>query len=746
MQDDFSIYETGLCQLTRRIQQSHSHYSDVLVYQQRLTENINRSRRYGDTDTNRAERSEIIERLNGLALSILGITFNELCKEPRHNLPQPDYAQFVGRDCELKELRRLLKPYPHSIHSVIIIAGIGGVGKSALALEMAHRYWREYHQLPEDERFDVIIWFSAKETVLTANGLRPRPGALRTLNDLYTTISVTLDRQDITRARSEVQQDAMVRRILQQQRALLILDNLETVDDERLMAFLREPPAPTKVIVTTRHWVEVAYPVRLMGMPRDDGLNLIAQECKKRSISLSGDETEHLYRLTGGVPLVIVWNLAQIGFGYSIKSVLQRLGQPGSDIARYCFEGSAALIRDTNAHRLLMVLALFATDASREAIGYVAGLEDDELGRDEALVQLERLSLVNKLGNRFAMLPLTRTFAQGHLNNHPNLKSEATVRWVEYYLSLAERLSARGQQYAEFGVEAKNFYEVVDWCYANRQGEKFALLVLRLRTLMWAHGYWAELTHYLTQVRQYAQAQGNELMEARAEHATGWLSLFAGENEEAQKHLEKADGLFKRQGDLNGSLSTIGYLAQVHINVARGTEGTERAQILATARRLTERALETAYDKDGLTGQVQAFRERLITRLHRIRAEAAIEQEDYELAESDLDKAAAYRENRGERSGGLGVVYRLRGQLELQRGNLDQAEEWAQKSLDIAEEEGVQLDIARTEELLAHVVLRQGNAPRARQYAVETLDIYERLGLTKDAARVTTLPCGPFDI
>ena len=57
---------------------------------------------------------------------------------------------------------------------------------------------------------------------------------------------------------------------LTQQRTLLILDNLETVDDEKLMAFIREPPAPTKIIVTTRHWIEVAYKLALLGMPPEE--------------------------------------------------------------------------------------------------------------------------------------------------------------------------------------------------------------------------------------------------------------------------------------------------------------------------------------------------------------------------------------------------------------------------------------------------------------------------------------------
>ncbi len=83
--DDHSLYEIGLSKLLNRTEIGHSHHSEVHVYQQRLSENITRTRRYGDTDTQRAERAEIIDRLNEVALSALGISFTELCEPFRSN-------------------------------------------------------------------------------------------------------------------------------------------------------------------------------------------------------------------------------------------------------------------------------------------------------------------------------------------------------------------------------------------------------------------------------------------------------------------------------------------------------------------------------------------------------------------------------------------------------------------------------------------------------------------------------------
>ena len=51
---------------------------------------------------------------------------------------------------------------------MITIDGYGGIGKSALALEVAENYGHYFDQLPKAERFDAIIWTTAKQTVLTA--------------------------------------------------------------------------------------------------------------------------------------------------------------------------------------------------------------------------------------------------------------------------------------------------------------------------------------------------------------------------------------------------------------------------------------------------------------------------------------------------------------------------------------------------------------------------------------------------
>ena len=78
--DLYYNYEIGIKRLLQELGQAHPQYLNALVYEHRLLENIARSRQFGDTETGMSERSEIIHRLNELALSTLNVTFNDLYK------------------------------------------------------------------------------------------------------------------------------------------------------------------------------------------------------------------------------------------------------------------------------------------------------------------------------------------------------------------------------------------------------------------------------------------------------------------------------------------------------------------------------------------------------------------------------------------------------------------------------------------------------------------------------------------
>jgi LuxR family glucitol operon transcriptional activator len=641
-----------------------------------------------------------------------------------HNLPQPDYGTFIGREEELAQVHRILRPYPHSQHALVTIDGIGGIGKSTLALEVAHHYRREYDRLPPEERFDAIVWTCAKTSVLTADGIKPRQQITRTLDDVYTAIAVTLEREDIARARPE-EQDELVVRALTRQRTLLIVDNLETVDDERVNGLLRELPAPTKAIVTTRHRIDVAYPVRLAGMPREDGLALIAHECEKKGVTLREAEAERLYERTGGVPLAIVWSVAQMGYGYSVKTVLRRLGQPTSDIARFCFEGTVQRIRGKPAHMLMMALSLFVPDASRQALGYVADLS--ELDRDEGLIELERLSLVNKYQDRFVFLPLTRSFALEELGKSERFRDIAPRRWVDYLKGLCQVSDSeyywRYRSYA-FQDEGANILEAVQWSYEHGTAEDIFLLALAAYEYLDATGDWNRIITLCRQVLRLARSVQNPVATARFAIIEGWILRQWGEYGRAESGFLDALDQYRQAGNQEGESIALQHLSAAH----------RKLGAFDKAKELCDQAWNIAenLDKGDLKALINIERGRL-----------ARDMKNWELAWGYFAAVRDWFEERVEQAPRDEILGRSAwGHLAIiayHLGRPQEAKELCLKSMEFFESHGTKAYLATLKHRLALAEAALGEYEAAVVHAKEAADWFDRLGMKPDHVEAKVL-------
>ena len=469
-----------------------------------------------------------------------------------HNLPQPDYGEFVGREQEFQQVLNILRPYPHSQYPLVTVDGIGGIGKSALALEVAYHYLQNAGSLAAEERFDAIIWTSAKQNVLTAEGIKPRYQALRTLDDIYATIAATLQREDINRAAPK-EQTQVVGNALAQQRTLLIVDNLESIDDEAVLAFLRELPAPTKAIVTTRHRLDVAYPVRLRGMSWEEANQLIEHEAHKKNVRLSESQRRRLYERAGGVPLAIVWSIGQMGFGYKVSAVLNRLNQPSNDMIRFCFEESLRRVKTRPAYKLLMALSLFVPDGRREALGFVAGLP--ELDRDDGLVDLEKLSLVNKDGDRFSFLPVTQTFASAELNRDREQARAYGRRWLDYFKQLYEQYYGSGNEYRlrygnfAFLDDGPNMLEAIAWAYENGTTDDIFVLTVAVSNYLDATGRWNTLLSLINRGLELARTSADVRALGRLGDLKAWLLEQRGELDEAESTIHESLACYRQLKD-----------------------------------------------------------------------------------------------------------------------------------------------------------------------------------------------------
>ncbi len=650
--------------------------------------------------------------------------------QPRHNLPQRPYTHFVGREAELHKLMQLMLPYPRSRHFLVTLDGIGGVGKSALALELAYHYRDSSSTLSPEERFEAIVWVSAKRTLLTASGIQHRQQTFTTLTDLIREIAIVLELPSIMQVDPE-QRRALVEYALASKRTLLIVDNLETVDDEEVLTFLRELPDPTKAIVTTRHRIDIAYDIPLTGMPHTDALALIELEAQRKKVEVSADATEDIYRRTGGIPLAIVWSIALMSLGYGVESVLRRLGSGHSDIARFCFAESIAHIQGRDSYSLLLALAFFESSVNREMLGKVAGLGDDEIGRDDSLAELLQLSLINQEGDRFTLLPLTRSFALDELVRQPELEQALRELCIEYFTEFSQSYGGWHWLWHELRKvrqEGMHLVTLATWCQEVGRLDVLLKILPALGFYYDMMGNWADMLALSKIALKYAQLTGdNESIMFIEAHDLSWVLSQQGQHKKAERYLIDALKIAKQRED-------IAWQCEILVNYSQTLR---RNNIFDRAYERCQQALDLVTQ---LIGTQQLY----------VRATIAYELGKYyrdlgNWQEAQTHFIAArdvFRRDEADPVFNMelawGVLSNL-GFIEHQYGNFDAAEQMYLESLEFFREFGSRGSMTTLVVRLAALEEQRGNPAASLQYAREALDWSCRLGLVQEQAQAEAI-------
>jgi tetratricopeptide (TPR) repeat protein len=642
---------------------------------------------------------------------------------PWHNLPQRPYTHFIGREAELQKLTQLLLPYPRSRHFLVTLDGIGGVGKSALALETAYNYRDNYTLFPPEERFEAIIWISAKRTLLTATGIRQRQQTFGTMGDLYREIATVLELPVILQVDVE-QRRGLVEHALANKRTLLIVDNLETVDDEEVLTFLRELPDPTKAIVTTRHRIDIAYALRLTGMPRADAQALTELEAAHKGLELAADSIEDLYRRTGGIPLAIVWSIALMSLGYGVESVLRRLGSGHSDIARFCFGESINHIRGRDAYHLLLALALFESSVSRTMLGEMAGLGGDEIGRDDALAELLQLSLVNQERDRFSLLPLTRSFASDELKHQLELKQVLRERWIALLTALARPyadLHLRRHDLHMIRQEGVHFVTLSSWCQQVGRPDILLKVFPGLTYYYDLMGQWADLLTLGKSALEYAQLTGdlNSIIFIET-HALCWILSHRGQLEEAEHYIADALKTVRQVGDPSWECSVL-------TNYARILRRRHKFELALAYCRQAQELVPLAADAQQI--YLRAYIEYELGKFYR-------DHGDWQDAQRHLYAARdVFRDDEADPAFNVelawGILSNL-GYIEHQLGNLDTAEQMYLQCLSFVRELGGRGTMTTLLTRLAQLEEQRGSHTTALAYANEALHWTRRLGMVEE--------------
>lgn len=640
------------------------------------------------------------------------------------NLPPRDYAQFVGRQRELAEVRRLL--HPRSRPYLVTVDGIGGIGKSALALEAAYAYLDP--GLPASERYEALVWLSAKNTVLTTEGIQTRTQQFKTLSNLFAAIAQTLDYPAITQARAD-EQRAIVEQLLAERRTLLILDNLETVDDEDLLDFLRELPPPTKALITTRHRIDNAFPLALTGMPEADAHALIEQEAGRKGVTSSVELREQLWARTGGMPLAIVWSIGLIAQGQPVETVLRQLGSGQSDIIDFCFTQSLAHIRGRDAYSLFLAASRFADDVSREALGIVAGLQGDQHGIERGLEELVRLSLLNKYGDRYSLLTLTRALLQAEAQRELLLVADMTERWIAYYDQFVDEFSGWSRDWEghrRVERELTNIFAVyhhlvdtLQYIDADERHQRVApesmdqasrLLRLfdRVARTCRIRGFWSLLEVESVSALRISRSIGSKV--------TGWICYLLARVAQARRDYSTARRWAQEMAEygLQHQISAMISRAYLMLGlIALAQSRPDEAETLLTT---AWAYVQPPYGDGGRSNVLAGLAELAAQRGDYEQALAQYQRAvEYAVQKDDQPKLARYRHS-------LGITQIALSQRAAGRANLEE-------SLALSEESGWLNGVCVAALALAPLSIEDGDLAQARQYAERAHDGFRRLGM-----------------
>lgn len=250
-------------------------------------------------------------RLEADPAFVLGLTI-QLPTDPLsqsfHNLPIPDFDEtgFFGRSRELKRIKKaILGPWP-----VVSILGDGGIGKTAIALKAAY-------DLLDDPAadFEAVVWVTAKATTLTSGEIQSIGGAIQDSLGMFEAAAKQLG----AGASGGVDVAEEVLEYLATFRILLVLDNLETVTDQKLRDFLLDMPNGSKVLMTSRIGLGIENPVKLEPLSDDESRSLLKALASIRNVEVLktlGDQgLNKLVTKLKGHPLYIKWLVAGVQSG-----------------------------------------------------------------------------------------------------------------------------------------------------------------------------------------------------------------------------------------------------------------------------------------------------------------------------------------------------------------------------------------------------------------------------------------------
>jgi tetratricopeptide (TPR) repeat protein len=506
----------------------------------------------------------------------------------------PDLPTWTGREADTKWLLDQLRQDT----DVVAITGMGGIGKSALAVHTAH-------QVSADDFPDGILWLDlrgAQLDVLLASvaayyGQRQRVDT-----------EPTLDRKA-----------AVVRSILAGKRALLVLDN---TDSSQQLDLLLPGEGPCVTIVTTRHRnLRVLRGVATRSLDKmapDEAWALFVNILGR---PLSEDEAGQviiLHELLEGLPLALdlaaswlrEWRRPWLDYVGAVSDTLrslEMLRDPEDEDSR-SVRATLALSYDAlDESQRVLFRALGVLHSPTFAPAAAAALSDvgSEIAHD-TLDRLATLSLVEpsvQSGGRYRLHALLAAYARELLQADAAEAAAVAEQHAGYFLTVAQQYTLEAYNAGLWATYDADWLDVVagaDWALARLAGDGSeaaewvnryvgALSAVGTRRNRWLGQRWLQAGIKAAQMLEDQRAEAAFL------NNLGLVYDDLGEKRQALEYHEQALSLRRQVGDRAGEATTLNNIGRVYDALGKKRMALKYyEQALGLVRQVSDRAGEAA--------------------------------------------------------------------------------------------------------------------------------------------------------